>query len=208
MSYYLVAVSKLFQLLYPSLVWKRQTNKPIIYLTFDDGPTPGVTDWVLKILDKHQIPATFFCIGKNIVEQQKLFNRILERGHRIGNHTQNHINGWKSSSKAYLEDVLEASKHIPERQGKLFRPPYGRIKSSQIQALKKEGYEIIMWTALSADWDQKVSPKDCIKNCLRHSKPGSILVFHDSIKAKRNLSESLESVIVKLKEEGYRFGLL
>ncbi|MDA8596465.1 polysaccharide deacetylase family protein [Flavobacteriaceae bacterium] len=209
MKNYLVAVSKAFKLVYPELIWEQQREKSkTIYLTFDDGPTPEVTDWVLDFLAKHKIQASFFCIGKNIENHPAIFNRILEGGHRIGNHTQNHLNGWNTKTDKYLKDIEEAARLIPREQGLIFRPPYGRIRKKQIRALKNQAYKIIMWTALSADWDAKNTPQVCIDNCLKNSKDGSILVFHDSVKAQKNLYGSLETVIMELKNRGFEFKTL
>lgn len=209
MKNYLVAVSKAFKLVYPELIWEQQREKSkTIYLTFDDGPTPEVTDWVLDLLAKHKIQASFFCIGKNIENHPAIFNRILEEGHRIGNHTQNHLNGWNTKTEKYLKNIEETAQLIPKEQGLLFRPPYGRIRKKQIRALKNQAYKIIMWTALSADWDVKNSPQVCVDNCLKNAKNGSILVFHDSVKAQKNLYGSLETVIMELKNRGFEFKTL
>jgi len=209
MKNYLVAVSKAFKLVYPELIWEQpREDSKTIYLTFDDGPTPAVTDWVLELLAKHQVKASFFCIGKNIMNHPDIFDRILKEGHRIGNHSHNHLNGWYTKTEKYLKNAQEAAQFIPKDQGLLFRPPYGRIRKKQIRQLKTAGYQIIMWTALSADWDLKNSPQVCVDNCLKNSINGSILVFHDSVKAQKNLYGSLETVIIELKNLGFEFKTL
>jgi peptidoglycan/xylan/chitin deacetylase (PgdA/CDA1 family) len=208
MGIYTNYAPKLIKLLYPELIWDKATGEKRAFLTFDDGPTPEVTPWVLDQLDKHQIKATFFCIGKNIVENPEIFQDILKRGHRVGNHTHNHLNGWKFNSKEYLKNILTAADFIPQSQGKLFRPPYGRIKKSQIRKLDSLGYEIVMWSILSGDWDKKTSPEQCVKNCTYNLDKGNVLVFHDSRKAEKNLKGSLEKVILHLKEKEYSFDIL
>ncbi len=208
MGLYTNYAPKLIKLLYPELIWDKATGDKRAFLSFDDGPTPEITTWVLDLLDKHQIKATFFCIGKNIAENPLIFEDILHRGHRVGNHTHNHLNGWKYSSSTYLKNSLKAAELIPENQGKLFRPPYGRITKSQIRNLKKWDYQIVMWSILSGDWDKKTSPEQCVKNCIDHLDKGNIFVFHDSKKAEKNLKGSLEKVILDLKEKGYSFDRL
>ena len=208
MGIYTNYAPKLIKLLYPELIWDKAPGDKRAFLSFDDGPTPGVTTWVLDELDKHKIKATFFCIGKNIAENPRLFQDILDRGHRVGNHTHNHLNGWRYNSKTYLENSLKAADYIPENQGKLFRPPYGRITKSQIRKLNSLDYKIIMWSILSGDWDKKTSPEQCVQNCVKNLDKGNIFVFHDSKKAEKNLKGSLEKVILHLREKGYSFDLL
>lgn len=191
---------ELIKKLYPSLHWNIATKKPNVYLTFDDGPTPSVTDKVLDLLKQHQAKATFFCLGKNVVEHPELFQRILDEGHKVGNHTYNHLNGWNTTTMDFLQDVRDFDK---VHQSKLFRPPYGRIKTAQIKALKKN-YKIIMWSILSKDYDLRISPRRCKEITLKNLKPGSIVVFHDSEKAKRNVLPTLEVVLETVEEKGWR----
>jgi len=188
----------LIQRLYPSLLWKVKTKKPNIYLTFDDGPTPGVTDQVLDKLKNYKAKATFFCLGNNIRKHPELFKRIVDEGHKVGNHSYNHLNGWKSTTSDFLQDVR---KFEEIHQTGLFRPPYGRIRRSQINALKKE-YKIVMWSILSRDYDPLITPAKCQEITLKDLKPGSIIVFHDSVKAKRNMLPTLEKVLVAATERG------
>lgn len=189
---------------FQSLVWKKDPKIPMVYLTFDDGPTPGVTDWVLELLNKHEVKATFFSLGENVESNQKLFQQILSKGHRVGNHSHHHLDGWKVNDSEYLADVNKAAQVIPSR---LFRPPYGRIKPSQIKKLK-DNYEIIMWDVMAGDFDEHKSIEQCKQGVLSNVKNGSIIVFHDNEKAFETLKGVLEEVITQLNKRGYRFGVL
>ena len=163
---------------YPSRVWDLSTSEKNIYLTFDDGPHPVATPFVLDELKKYNAKATFFCIGRNVLEQPAIYERIITEGHSIGNHTQHHLNGWEMPDYLYVKDVTVAAQYI---QSDLFRPPYGRLKSSQAKQLKD--YKIIMWDVLSGDFDESISNEQCLKNVMENTVPGSIIVFHDSEKA-------------------------
>jgi peptidoglycan/xylan/chitin deacetylase (PgdA/CDA1 family) len=180
------------------------TKEKLVYLTFDDGPTPEVSHWVLDVLDIHEIKATFFCIGQQVEKYPDTFQEIIKRGHAIGNHTYHHLSGWKCTDEQYITDTERAADLI---QSNLFRPPYGRIKRSQYAALKKQ-YKIIMWDVLSKDYDMEVQPEACIKNVVSNIKPGSIIVMHDSVKAQRNMKHSLPLIIHDLFNLGYQFGNL
>lgn len=186
----------------PSLVvWNFPTREKKIFLTFDDGPTPEITPVILDYLKKYNAKGTFFCLGKNIKNNIQLFNRISEEGHSIGNHTHNHLNGWKTKNNEYFEDISLAHKENPS---KLFRPPYGRIKA--VQAIKlRRNYKIIMWDVLSGDYNQKISPEQCLKNVLWHTRPGSIVVFHDSYKAQKNLLYTLPKMLEYFSSKGFSF---
>ena len=177
-----------------------------IYLTFDDGPHPLITNWVLDELKKYNALATFFCIGKNVQQFAECYNRILDEGHAVGNHTYTHLNGWKTNDKEYLADVVEAAKLI---KSNLFRPPYGRIKTKQakqIQTVLQPGnVKIIMWDVLSGDFDVSFSPQQCFSNVIENGLPGSIIVFHDSEKAFENLKYALPKLLNHLKAGGYSF---
>lgn len=196
---------------YPNLAWRIPTEKKELYLTFDDGPVSGPTDFVLEILAKHSLKATFFCIGDNVYRHPDVFKRLLDQGHTIGNHTFNHLKGWNTSLEKYLENVkqceaeLEASGY-GHQVSKLFRPPYGRITQSQINALAH--YKIVMWDVLTNDYDKLRSPEACLKNSIRVTRPGSIVVFHDSIKAERNMSYTLPRYIDHFLNLGYSFNTL
>ncbi|WP_412987872.1 polysaccharide deacetylase family protein [Pontimicrobium sp. IMCC45349] len=202
-----VTIPKVATKIFPNLVWELPTNEKVLYLTFDDGPTPEITEWTLHQLNKHKAKATFFCIGNNIKKHPEIFNSILKEGHTIGNHTFNHTKGWKTKAKAYIEDVLKTKIEIEKHNisTSLFRPPHGQIKPKQAKLLKALGYDIIMWNVLSIDWDKKISPKQCLENVINHSKPGSIIVFHDSVKATKNMQYTLPKVLEHFSKKGYVF---
>lgn len=187
---------------FPNYVWNINTTQKHIYLTFDDGPTPKITPWVLDQLKKYHAKATFFCIGNNVKKHPKIYQSILSEGHVVGNHTNNHLKGWKTNSKIYLEDILVASKVIKTN---LFRPPYGQITQKQAKAINKAGYKIIMWDVLSIDWDNSLDKNECLNNVLKHTKKGSIVVFHDSIKASKNMQFALPKVLKHFTNKGYQF---
>ena len=214
--FYTVKVPWLFKKLYPSLTWEKQTDKKILYLTFDDGPHPTATPFVLDELKKYNAKATFFCIGKNVVQYTDIYKRILGEGHKAGNHTFNHLNGWKVSNEKYLDNIFEAAKYIDSN---LFRPPYGRITRFQIKLLQRENenlqipssnnaFKIIMWSVLSGDFDPQLSPRKCLEHVMLHSKPGSIIVFHDSTKAWEKMSFTLPKMLEHFSQEGYSFAAL
>tara|TARA_B110000046_G_scaffold106737_1_gene114158 strand:- start:16792 stop:17346 length:555 start_codon:yes stop_codon:yes gene_type:complete len=175
-----------------------------IFLTFDDGPTPEVTSVVLKLLSKYQAKASFFCLGKNIQKNPDLFKEIIAGGHAIGNHTYNHKNGWKNTTVEFLHDISSFQEIY---ESKLFRPPYGRIKPSQIKLLKNQ-FDIIMWSILSQDYDDSISPNKCASMACSSWENGSIIVFHDSIKAKGNMIHALEVVLKKAEVEGWKCSAL
>ena len=213
MKAYWVKTNWLIKKLFSSYVWDIPNAKKKVYLTFDDGPTPEVTDWVLDQLKQHNALATFFCIGKNIEKQSTIFNRIIEQGHCIGNHTYNHLNGWKSTTDSYHNNFVRCAESISNlkpdfKESKLFRPPYGKIKRSQAKRIRAEGYKIIMWDVLSADFDQKITKEECLLNVISNVRPGSIIVFHDSAKAFHNLKYALPKTLEFLQKNEYQFGLL
>ncbi len=195
--------------LFPNFVWNINTDRKEIYLTFDDGPTPEITEWVLQTLDDFNAKATFFCIGNNIEKHPEVFQHIITEGHTIGNHTYNHLKGWKHKAKVYVRDVLKTEKIIrnftTDTSNNLFRPPYGKFKNKQSKKLLELGYKIILWDVLSYDWDKSVSEEICFKNVTSAAKEGSIVVFHDSIKASRNLKYVLPKVLEYYTEKGYVF---
>ena len=176
--------------LMPSLVWNMAGEKDV-FLTFDDGPTPGVTEWVIETLAKYDAKATFFCLGKNVEQYPQTYMRILEAGHKPGNHTYSHQKGWRMSAERYVEDVDFAAQLI---HSDLFRAPYGRIKPSQARVLS-ERYNMVMWDVLSRDYSSVITPRQCVKNVTKYVKPGSIVVFHDSHKSNRNLRYALPRVL-------------
>lgn len=212
MKPYWIKTHFIIKKLFPNLIWDIPNKEKKIYLTFDDGPTPEITQWVLAELEKHQVKATFFCIGKNIAAHPEIFNTIIEKGHSIGNHTYNHLNGWKTKTKHYIENSLLCENNISNLQSKicnlkskLFRPPYGKITAAQAKELRQLGYKIIMWDVLSADFDQTISPEKCLENVLKNTQNGSIVVFHDSVKAYKNLKYVLPRALDYLTKNNYSF---
>ena len=176
-----------------------------MYLTFDDGPHPLATPFVLDELKKANAQATFFCIGKNVVAEPDLYKRILDEGHAVGNHTQNHLNGWKTKDALYMADCAEAALHI---DSSLFRPPYGRITSFQAANMSiamKTTAQIVMWDVLSGDFDETLLPEDCLKNVVLNAGKGSIVVFHDSEKAFPRVQYALPRVLEYFGKQGFRF---
>lgn len=192
--FYLTKTPALLKTIYKSGTWNFSPAKPSVYLTFDDGPHPTATPFVLEQLKKYDAKATFFCIGKNVVEHPGIYQQILEEGHTTGNHTHNHLNGWKTGTEKYVENILEARKYI---NSPLFRPPYGRITPFQVKQIKKviPQAQIIMWDVLSADFDTAIKGEDCVQNVVFKAKAGSIIVFHDSTKAWDRLEYSLPRVL-------------
>ncbi|MFM1828510.1 MAG: hypothetical protein RL624_751 [Bacteroidota bacterium] len=187
------------------LIWSRSTKHKRIYLSFDDGPHPTITNFVLDILKENGIKATFFCIGDNVLKYPETFERIVKEQHSIGNHTHNHLNGWKTDNIQYYKNILQAAKHIPS---KLFRPPYGKIKPTQANYLLKRGWRIIMWNSLSADFDMSIDGITCFNNVISTMKNGSIIVFHDSEKAFDRLKIALPLLIKYCKEHHYEIRAL
>ncbi len=217
---------KFIQWLFPERIWAFPNEKDSVYLTFDDGSIPEITPWVLDELKKHKAKATFFCIGDNIQKNPEIFQRILTEGHSVGNHTFNHLNGWKTPTSEYVENVLKCNEgmldagrgitddtenRIPIAIGtsivnhkSLFRPPYGRITSRQAKALKKLGFKIVMWDIISYDYDADISEEKSLQNVLKNLKPGSIVVFHDSLKAEKNLRYVLPKTLEFILEKGWK----
>ena len=188
--------------MYPSLVWRMPAAEKKIYLSFDDGPHPVATRFVLDQLAIYGAKASFFCIGKNVAAEPAIYQRILAEGHTVGNHTHRHLNGWKTADEDYVSDTINAEKYI---QSDLFRPPYGKIKRSQAKLLQEKGKKIIMWDVLSADFDTSLSPQACLSYVLYHTKPGAIVLFHDSEKAWERMSVALPAVLKHFSSEGYVF---
>lgn len=211
MKLYWVKTHRFIKKLFSNFVWDNPCEGKTVYLTFDDGPIPEATPWVLELLKQHDIKATFFCIGDNIDKYPDTFKQVIDEGHSIGNHTYNHLNGWNTENDIYrenfkkCEDAIQKSYHADV---KLFRPPYGKIKTAQAKELKKLGYKIIMWDVLSADFDRTITPKQCLNNVINNATNGSIIIFHDSIKASDNMRYALPQAITYLKEKGFNFGVL
>jgi peptidoglycan/xylan/chitin deacetylase (PgdA/CDA1 family) len=204
---YLVKTPWILKKLYPNLIWNARRDARSIFLTFDDGPIPIVTPFVLNILKKHNAKATFFCIGDNVSKHTDIFNDLKKDGHAIGNHTYNHLRGWKTDNETYLQNFLQADKLLDTP---LFRPPYGRIKRQQIKLLTnaRPDLKIYMWDVLSGDFDMSLTPQECLKNVLKHTEPGSVIVFHDSIKAFTRLEYVLPRALEAWSKEGYSFEIL
>lgn len=204
---YLHYTNSLIQRFFPHFTWEIKTEAKVIYLTFDDGPIPEVTPWVLVELAKYDAKATFFCVGDNIRKYPQVFEQIKSEGHIIGNHTFNHLNGWKIENKTYLENIALCEKYLLDNQynsRKLFRPPYGKITSYQSKVLRAD-YQIIMWNVLAGDFDIKLEEKICLKKTIQYTKAGSIVVFHDSQKAKKNLYYTLPRYLEYFSNEGFKF---
>jgi len=202
MKWYWIKTSRFVKWLFPEYIWSIPTHDKMVYLTFDDGPVPEITPWVLDQLDAYQVKATFFCIGDNVRKHPEIYTEIIRRGHAIGNHTFNHLNGWKTATSTYIENTIKWEDYAAT-QSFLFRPPYGKIKRSQAQKLMQKGYKIIMWDVLSADFDASVAPEKCLSNVVNHLEPGSIVVFHDSVKAFKNIQYALPKTLQFLKENGF-----
>ena len=188
----------------PQLVWCMPTTNHGVYLTFDDGPVPEVTEFVINELDKAKAKATFFCVGKNVERHSDIYQELLDNGHSIGNHSYSHLNGWLSSTGEYIENISQAAGLIDSN---LFRPPYGRITPAQWSGLLPN-YKIIMWDVLPGDFDHTISPEKCLNNAITHISPGSIVVLHDSVKARKNLYYVLPRLLNHLNEKGYNFQTL
>lgn len=185
--------------LYPQLTWRIPNEEKKIYLTFDDGPIPDVTEFVLNELGERRTKATFFCIGDNVRKNRSIFEKLKDQGHCVGNHTYHHVSGWRSDSNKYLKDVNDCLAEM-KMDSKLFRPPYGRITRKQIKALA--GYQIIMWDVLSFDYS-RISAERCLNGTLKAVRDGSIIVFHDSIKAEKNLRFVLPRFLDQVLDWGY-----
>lgn len=188
-------------MLFPEGVWRIMKKKKSVYLTFDDGPIPEVTPWVLDLLDKYGIKATFFCVGENVMRNPELFEEVKRRGHCVGNHTYNHLQGSKVTTHTYLKNVMKADEYI---KSALFRPPHGLIRWKQARILK-EHFTIIMYDLVSRDYSKKQNGEQVFRNVRRYARKGSIIVFHDSLKAEKNLKYALPLSIEWLLKKGYNF---
>ena len=211
MNFNWVKTNKWIKKVFNNLVWDIPNSDKKIYLTFDDGPIPEVTEWVLDILKSEEIKATFFCIGDNIKKHPEVYKRILAEGHQTGNHTFNHLNGWKTETNHYIENLKLCETEylkLNTEHSFLFRPPYGKIKPSQSKAIRQFGYKIIMWDVLSYDFDQSISVEKCLENVISNTEQGSIIVFHDSLKAEKNLKYALPKAIQILKDKGFVFDVI
>ena len=208
--FYWIKTNRFIKKIVSNYVWDIPNADHKIYLTFDDGPIPEITEWVLQALEKYNAKATFFCIGDNIRKYPEIFEKVIAEGHSIGNHTFNHLNGWKTSCDDYLENSFlfeeqALQSKIYNQKSKIFRPPYGKIKISQAKKLRQQGYKIIMWDILSADYDCNISQEKCLENVVKNIAPGSIIVFHDSLKAFPRLKFALPKALEILNKRGYLF---
>ncbi len=196
---------KIYRMLFPGALWRKPVEgQKTVYLTFDDGPIPDITPWVLDLLDKYEIKATFFCVGDNVRKHPDIYKMVLERGHRVGNHTFNHVQGIRKFSKRYLENTRLASEYI---DSELFRPPHGHMRVPQFFTLRRY-YKIVMWDVVTRDYSKLMTPEKVFENVKRYTRDGSVLVFHDSLKAEKNMKYALPQSIEWLKEQGYTFKLL
>ena len=206
-----VKTNRFVKWIFRKYIWDIKNSENKIYLTFDDGPIPEVTEWVLETLKQQEVKATFFCIGDNIEKHPAIFQKVIESGHSIGNHTFNHLKGWNSRKEEYIKNTLLCEEAINEKtknlnpKTKIFRPPYGKIKPSQSKILRKMGYKIIMWDVLSVDYDREISPEQCLENIIKNTVPGSIIACHDSLKGFKNLEYALPKAIEYLKNKGFVF---
>lgn len=211
MKPYFIKTSSVLKFIFRNWVWSYASKEKVLYLTFDDGPTPEITEWTLNELAKYEAKATFFCLGKNIAEHPEIFQKIIEKKHFVGNHTNNHLNGWKTNTEDYLQNIEDAEKYFEKylklntQQLKLFRPPYGKITLSQSKKIRKKGYKIVMWDVLSADFDATISNEKCLENVIRNIQNGSIIVFHDSIKSTEKLRFVLPKVLEYYSYHGFHF---
>jgi peptidoglycan/xylan/chitin deacetylase (PgdA/CDA1 family) len=192
--------------LFPDFTWHIKTSDKKVFLTFDDGPIPDITEWVLDTLRQYNAKATFFCIGDNVRKHPDVFQKILNASHAIGNHTFNHMNGWKSADALYLDNIDQCAAQM-RIDTNLFRPPYGRIKRSQSRVVLANK-RIIMWDVLSGDFSKDLTPEICLKKTIQYTRPGSIVLFHDSIKASKNMQYALPRYLDYFSKEGYRFEAL
>lgn len=198
---YLVKTPQFIQNLFPNYTWRIPTKEKVVYFTFDDGPIPEVTPWVIDQLAGYDAKATFFCVGDNIQKHPEVFQQVVDAGHAVGNHTFNHLNGWANENIEYFHNIRYCANQM---DSVLFRPPYGRLKPKQAQFLQRH-YRIVMWDVLSGDFDPKLSPEQCLNNVINNVRPGSIVVFHDSLKAEDKLSYVLPKALEHFAEQGYRF---
>ena len=205
---YLIKTPFWLRALYPGCTWKLPSSEKVIYLSFDDGPNPEATPFVLAQLKKFNAKASFFCIGNNVLSYANIYEQIIQEGHAVGNHTYDHLNGWKTDTSTYIDNIKSASNLIVSN---LFRPPYGRISRAQlkeINATKTLPQQIIMWDVLSGDFDVNLTGEQCARNVIKHTKSGSIVVFHDSAKAWERLQVALPAVLDYFSDLGYRFEII
>lgn len=197
---------RLIKWLYPQLIWSVDSTDKIIYLTFDDGPIPGLTDFILDTLEAFEAKATFFCVGDNLKKHGNIAVKICDKGHALGNHTFNHLKGWSTSTEEYLNNIHKCDEQLRLfiQKPLLFRPPYGKIKRSQIRSVAPS-HKIVMWDVLTGDYSDKIEPSQCLNNSVSVTVPGSIVLFHDNKKAEKNVKFALPRYLDHFKKEGYQF---
>ena len=203
-------MTRLFEILFPRYIWRIKTTEKKIYLTFDDGPIPKVTEWVLEQLAQFNAKATFFCVGENIIKHPEIFKKILNERHEVANHTQNHLKGWKTDNELYLDNFHLCENSIESfKKGKsnLFRPPYGQLKRKQADEILKT-HKILMWSVLTKDYDANFDEIQCLENAIKKTRNGSIVLFHDSLKAQKNLQYVLPKYLEHFSKKGYRFEII
>jgi peptidoglycan/xylan/chitin deacetylase (PgdA/CDA1 family) len=202
--FYFIKTPWVLKKLYSQCTWQVETAQKDIYLTFDDGPHPQATSFVLQELKKYNAKATFFCVGKNVKDFFEIYKQIIADGHKPGNHTYNHLNGWKTADKTYLDDIRQAADII---DSELFRPPYGKITRFQLKALQGKNFNLrtIMWNVLSGDFDEKITGENCYLNVVNNADPGSIVIFHDSLKALPRLQYALPATLDYFSQKGFQF---
>ncbi|CAG5067772.1 Peptidoglycan-N-acetylglucosamine deacetylase [Dyadobacter sp. CECT 9623] len=188
---------------FPGFTWRIPTNEKKLFITFDDGPIPDITEFVLETLKDFNAKATFFCIGDNVRKHPDIFHKVLKSGHSVGNHTFNHMNGWKTEDEIYLDNIKKCDGQL-NLQTVLFRPPYGRIKKTQSKKVL-ENRQIMMWDVLSGDFSTELSPEKCLKKSIQYSRNGSIVLFHDSLKASKNMQYTLPRYLAHFSQKGYTF---
>lgn len=193
--------TKITKILFPSVVWTIENKSNSIYLTFDDGPTPIITDKTLSILDQYNAKATFFCLGDMVEKYPKLYGKIIENGHSVGNHTNNHLKGWITNNETYYKNIDSAAEKI---KSNLFRPPYGKMKWKQYNYLKKQ-YKIVLWDIIPKDYSKNITTKKIVSNILKKAESGSIIVLHDSKKCAEVMLDALPIVLKKLTNKGFNF---
>ncbi|RPD95856.1 polysaccharide deacetylase family protein [Aureibaculum marinum] len=217
MNSYFTRIPYWIKAIFPNQIWSLPNTNKEIYLTFDDGPTPEITEWILKTLEQYNAKATFFCVGNNIKKHPTLFNNIIKNNHNVGNHTFNHEKGWKTNNNNYLNSILKTEELIrtlfcqtlpkknEQQLTKLFRPPYGKIKRSQTKSLIKKNYKIVMWSVLSWDFDKSINSETCLNNVIKNTQSGDIVVFHDNEKAFDKLKVVLPKTLEHFSKKGYVF---
>ena len=189
----------------PTMLWKVDSERSV-YLTFDDGPTPKITEQILDILDNYGAKATFFCLGNNAELYPELVQKIVAKGHAIGNHSYNHTRGWLTTVDNYMASAYKAGQFLPPTR--LFRPPYGRMTCREVQRMRSQGWRVVMWNSISEDYDHSVSPPRCVRKVVRHLRAGNIIVFHDSVKASKNMLYALPKVLEEIKKRGLRCDII